>query len=153
MAYFFHTFTIILLFFSFTLAAPISFGGTALAVVAANRFKNGKTIHRLGAKNGKNVVGGGIRHHDWNKQDDGTVHSHDTKGLSFHSNAVNIPKDKALYTIKTGQLRGTGFKAVHDGGRDGHGQHHVSLTYHGPPIPHADLKKKVNSLPFKTTKA
>lgn len=152
MAHLFHVFTIIFLLFTFTLAAPVKFKSAAIAVVAANHLQKQVTpIHRTGGKN--DVIGGGVRDKDWHKQD-GKVQPHDTKGLSFNKAPVDPAKlsnKQAAYSIKPTQLKGTDFKAVHDGGRDGHAPGHVTLAYKGPPATDAELKQKLNGLPFKKT--
>jgi hypothetical protein len=146
----FYALTLVFIFFNYAIAVPLSIGGATKALQAAEKFKRPITpIHRVGGKN--DVVGGAVRPGDFHMQD-GMVHSHDSKGLSFNKNKpdlADVKKNQAVHSIKPSQLRGTDFAAVHDGGRDGNPAGHVSLAYKGAnPVSPADLKTKLNALPF-----
>jgi hypothetical protein len=147
MAHLFHVFTIIFLFFSFTLAAPTKFKSAGIAIMAVHHMQNQTPIFRKGGKN--DVIGGAVRAKDWHKHEDGTVHAHDTKGLSFRKGVPPNHKE-VLHTIKPAQLKGTEFKVVHDGlgGPEGHAAGHATLAYKGPPVTDKQLKEKLRRLPF-----
>jgi hypothetical protein len=146
----FYAFTLIFIFFNYAIAVPLSIGGATKALQAAEKFKRPITpIYRTGGKN--DVVGGAVRPSDF-KMEDGMVHPDPSKGMSFNKNKpdlADVKKSKAVHGIKPYELKGTDFAAVHDGGTNGHPVGHVSLTYQGAnPVSPADLKTKLNELPF-----
>jgi hypothetical protein len=146
----FYTFTLVFLFFNYAIAVPLSIGGAAKALQAVEKFKQPITpIYRTGGKN--DVVGGAVRPNDF-KMEGGMVHPDGQQGLSFNKNKpdlADVKKSQAVHSIKPYELKGTDFAAVHDGNKNGNPAGHVSLTYKGEtPVSPADLKTKLNALPF-----